>query len=170
MTHFKNVYMFWGQTGFGLNASESSTQTGPGIIFEVFCHDWKRQTHSAACSVFLKTVKSERESKRYRILDAWQDQLWHKHRSFVICGSWLNLDWCCSQKPKIALKGFCKKTKKQLCIFLWVAFKIMDMPSSTRKSLIMTICGIIYSSFKSWKIKSHSSVSKTFSQISQWAG
>lgn len=26
--------MFWGQTGFGLNASESSTQTGPGIIFE----------------------------------------------------------------------------------------------------------------------------------------
>lgn len=34
MTHFKNVYMFWGQTGFGLNASESSTQTGSGIIFE----------------------------------------------------------------------------------------------------------------------------------------
>lgn len=100
MTHFKNVYMFWGQTGFGLNASESSTQTGPGIIFE--------DEVSSVMTVFLKTVK-----------------------------------------PKIALKGFCKKTKKQLCIFLWVAFKIMDMPSSTRKSLIMTICGIIYSSFKS---------------------
>lgn len=167
MTHFKNVYMFWGQTGFGLNASESSTQTGPGSIFED-----EESSNPLSCMqcLFIKTVKSERESKRYRILDAWQHQLRHKHRSFVICGSWLNLDWCCSQKPKIALKGFCKKTKQQLCIFLWVAFKIMDMPSSTRKSLITTICGIIYSSFKSWKIKSYSSVSKTFSQISQCAG
>lgn len=26
--------MLWGQTGFGLNASESSTQTSPGSIFE----------------------------------------------------------------------------------------------------------------------------------------
>lgn len=131
---------------------------------------WLKKTNPLSCMqcLFIKTVKSERESKRYRILDAWQHQLRHKHRSFVICGSWLNLDWCCSQKPKIALKGFCKK--QQLCIFLWVAFKIMDMPSSTRKLLIMTICGIIYSSFKSWKIKSYSSVSKTFSQISQWAG